>query len=536
MTITWQSSKEIECVAADTKPANAEEGTEAYETDTGKRYRMTSTVWTVIDVFGVSLDALNNVDTVTDPPENNDVLTYVSGSSTWKPSPPPGATGGEANTVTNVGTGSQLAKAKSGVDIPLRTLTATSSKIALSQNTNDVGIDVTETNLTLANLSGTIGDSKISALAYSKLTSVPSTLVKTDQVNTFGAFAQTFPYDMVRILNSAGTFYSQLRSAATANRTPTIPDNSETLTSASTTDTFTNKTFNADGTGNSITNIENADIKAAAGIVYSKLSLGTSIVNADIAAGAAIAKTKLASLDVVNADVNASAAIVYSKLSLTGGIVNADINASAGIVDSKLAQITTKAKLPSDTVYTGDTQTLSAKTITGLKLNVAAKTADYTATATDDFIPCSPAANMTITLPAAASNTGKWYNIQKINSNGFTVTIDPNSSELINGVSTMVLRAQYQGAIIYCDGSAWFSFPNMTERTGTATATANGTDTVFSIAHGLGVDAYNALVICSSHTNTFTYVTDTTNITVTFTSAPSATPTATIKFHWRAVQ
>lgn len=41
---------------------------------------------------------------------------------------------------------------------------------------------------------------------------------------------------------------------------------------ASSTHTMTNKTFDADGTGNSITNIENADIKAAAGIVTSKLA------------------------------------------------------------------------------------------------------------------------------------------------------------------------------------------------------------------------------------------------------------------------
>jgi len=42
------------------------------------------------------------------------------------------------------------------------------------------------------------------------------------------------------------------------------------VTGASTT-TFTNKTFDADGTGNSITNIENADIKAAAAIAFSKM-------------------------------------------------------------------------------------------------------------------------------------------------------------------------------------------------------------------------------------------------------------------------
>ena len=44
-------------------------------------------------------------------------------------------------------------------------------------------------------------------------------------------------------------------------------------TTASSTDTFTNKTIDVDATGNSITNIANANIKAAAGIVYSKLSI-----------------------------------------------------------------------------------------------------------------------------------------------------------------------------------------------------------------------------------------------------------------------
>lgn len=62
--------------------------------------------------------------------------------------------------------------------------------------------------------------------------------------------------------------------------------------------------------------IVNADVNAAAGIVYSKLNLTGGIINADVNGGAAIA---------------------YSKLNLSGGIVNADINASAAIVRTKLA-------------------------------------------------------------------------------------------------------------------------------------------------------------------------------------------------------
>ena len=45
------------------------------------------------------------------------------------------------------------------------------------------------------------------------------------------------------------------------------------LVTDSSTTTFTNKTFDADGTGNSITNIENADIKSGAAIDASKYTM-----------------------------------------------------------------------------------------------------------------------------------------------------------------------------------------------------------------------------------------------------------------------
>lgn len=47
------------------------------------------------------------------------------------------------------------------------------------------------------------------------------------------------------------------------------------VTTVSNTQSFTNKTFDADGTGNSITNIDNADIKTGAAIARNKLANGT---------------------------------------------------------------------------------------------------------------------------------------------------------------------------------------------------------------------------------------------------------------------
>ncbi len=50
--------------------------------------------------------------------------------------------------------------------------------------------------------------------------------------------------------------------------------NNSALTSAASTTTFTNKTFDADGTGNSLTNVEDANIKSAAAIDASKIANG----------------------------------------------------------------------------------------------------------------------------------------------------------------------------------------------------------------------------------------------------------------------
>lgn len=64
-------------------------------------------------------------------------------------------------------------------------------------------------------------------------------------------------------------------SSQTVNRTITIPDKDETLTTASTVDVFSNKSIDLDDVTNSITNITDANIKALAGINATKIHDGS---------------------------------------------------------------------------------------------------------------------------------------------------------------------------------------------------------------------------------------------------------------------
>lgn len=88
---------------------------------------------------------------------------------------------------------------------------------------------------------------------------------------------------------------------------------------------------------------------------------------------------------------------------------------------------------------------------------ITTKTADYTATSSDHTILCNKSdGNITITLPAVSGCSGRIYNIKKIDSSAYTVTIDGNSSETIDGALTQTLTTQYESITIQTDGSAWY--------------------------------------------------------------------------------
>lgn len=70
----------------------------------------------------------------------------------------PSGSSGEANTASNVGTGANIFKQKTVVDLEFRGISAASSKITAAVNGDNIDIDVAEANLNLANQSGTLAN------------------------------------------------------------------------------------------------------------------------------------------------------------------------------------------------------------------------------------------------------------------------------------------------------------------------------------------------------------------------------------------
>lgn len=85
---------------------------------------------------------------------------------------------------------------------------------------------------------------------------------------------------------------------------------------------------------------------------------------------------------------------------------------------------------------------------------ISAKTASYTLSATDSTVLGS--GNITLTLPSAASITGRTYTLKKTDASGTTVTIATSSSQTIDGASSIALTAQNEAATVQSDGTNWW--------------------------------------------------------------------------------
>ena len=92
-------------------------------------------------------------------------------------------------------------------------------------------------------------------------------------------------------------------------------------------------------------------------------------------------------------------------------------------------------------------------------VTVSSPSADQTLTSPsgiEEVYIYTPSANITVNLVAAATcGSGFKYNI-KNRASGFTITVDPNSTETIDGATTFDLDTQESSLTLVTDGSNWF--------------------------------------------------------------------------------
>ncbi len=82
------------------------------------------------------------------------------------------------------------------------------------------------------------------------------------------------------------------------------------------------------------------------------------------------------------------------------------------------------------------------------------------------YQPCSSASgNITITLPSAASMTGREFTFLRTNTSANTITIDANAAELIDLATTSILRFINERLTIWCDGTKWIKKDHYAEGT-----------------------------------------------------------------------
>lgn len=137
------------------------------------------------------------------------------------------------------------------------------------------------------------------------------------------------------------------------------------------------------------------------------------------------------------------------------------------------------------TIWTVDNVVFSTETV-----SVLSKSGDYTVVTADGddvlILADASSASFTISLYTAVGNSGKRITVLRTDSTLNTVTIDPNGSELIGGISTWVLRSPGYGVGIVSNGSAWL----IANRVGfnytakTATYTVRADDDVVVVTSG----------------------------------------------------
>ena len=235
--------------------------------------------------------------------------------------------------------------------------------------------------------------------------------------------------------------------AATADVTVTLPAATGTIAltsditvSATSTNTFTNKTFDADATGNNLTNVEDANIKSGANIAQAKLNLA--ITTAQVASATLVTASDAIGSNNNDTTIPTSAAVKAYADSVGGSSLTiqeegSSLSTAATTINFVGAGVTATGSGATKTVTVGaGVSTLAGMSDTTIGSSAAGQTLLYDGSDSYDnkqikvmevssaftaALPLMFGANI-FTISGAASGN---YTFQNYNSNGNDQT-DPN--------------------------------------------------------------------------------------------------------------
>lgn len=105
----------------------------------------------------------------------------------------------------------------------------------------------------------------------------------------------------------------------------------------------------------------------------------------------------------------------------------------------------------------GVSGTFNAVNIGGIRLNLSSSTFGATLGQNDyTYVVNVTGGSVTVNLPDASSNINKIYIIKKSDASANTVTIDPFSSQTIDGSATYTLLLQWKFVQVQSDGANWY--------------------------------------------------------------------------------